>query len=143
MSTHKYLDELNEKYKGKKGFSHIPNPVTLDLIKDSRYERFYAQRRKYGFDERETWALNFTFYAWLYEHLKMYKDVCCVDLTYHKFEYKGKTLTQEECIDKIIEGCEIYLAFDDCGWGEYTDEQKEKVDDVIALWGIILPAMWW
>lgn len=39
-----------------------------------RKELFKEQRKEYGFDERETWALSYTSILWLYCHLKRYKD---------------------------------------------------------------------
>ena len=39
-----------------------------------RKELFAKQRKKYGFDERETWCLSYTSILWLYCHLKRYKD---------------------------------------------------------------------
>lgn len=37
-------------------------------------ELFKNQRKKYGFDERETWALNYTSILWIYCHLKRFRD---------------------------------------------------------------------
>lgn len=34
--------------------------------------KYYAQRKKYGFDVRETYALDITMAGWLYAHLQMY-----------------------------------------------------------------------
>lgn len=39
-----------------------------------RKELFKDQRKKYGFDERETWCLGYTSILWLYCHLKRFKD---------------------------------------------------------------------
>lgn len=36
-------------------------------------EMFMKQREKYGFDERETWNLNYTSILWLYCHLKRFR----------------------------------------------------------------------
>lgn len=35
-----------------------------------RRKRFKKQKEEYGFDERETWNLNFTTITWLYSHLE-------------------------------------------------------------------------
>lgn len=76
---HKYLEELGIKATD----ICIPNSENTE---DSRMPRFLDQREKYGFDERETWSLDYTFACWLYEHLKMYLDVNCVDLEFYKFD---------------------------------------------------------
>mgnify|MGYP001661989050 CR=1 FL=1 len=39
-----------------------------------RKELFKEQRKKYGFDERETWCLGYTSILWLYCHLKRFRD---------------------------------------------------------------------
>lgn len=39
-----------------------------------RKELFKEQRKKYGFDERETWCLSYTSILWLYCHLKRFRD---------------------------------------------------------------------
>jgi hypothetical protein len=73
----------------------------------------------------------------------MYKEKASeiVDLTWHKFEYKGETLTQIECIDRMIEGCKVYIQnpYD----FEVDKEKLEKVTEVAEIWAIVLPAMWW
>ena len=62
-----------------------------------------------------------------------------VDLTWHKFEYKGETLTQIECIDRMIEGCKLYIQD-----SEPEDKEKqEKIKSVAEIWAMVLPAMWW
>lgn len=48
--------------------------------KVGRQELFKSQRQTYGFDERETWNLNFTSVLWIYAHLKRYLDWACVEL---------------------------------------------------------------
>ena len=60
---HYYLDKINY------------DNFDYHLKDDKREKEWRKQRRKYGFDERETWNLNWRFYAWLYERLKMYKKV--------------------------------------------------------------------
>ena len=135
MSRHKYFDEIEgDKYE---------HPARWCSPNDPRSSQWYEERRKYGFDSRETWSLNTVFYIWLYEHLMMYKEKASeiVDLTWHKFEYKGETLTQIECIDRMIEGCKVYIQnpYD----FEVDKEKLEKVTEVAEIWAMVLPAMWW
>ena len=145
--AHKYIEELKKKYADDARSHNIVDPSTLgmNIHTDHRAKRWAKQKIKYGFDDRETWAMDYTFYCWLYEHLKMFKEICCIDLNYHKFEYEGEELTQGECIDRMLEGCELYIAYDDSGWGKdkLTEEEQKKIDDVIKIWGIVIPAMWW
>ena len=134
MSRHKYFEDIENK-----SFEH-PSKWG-NLINDTRQKTWYNERRKYGFDSRETWNLNSVFYIWLYEHLMMYKEKASkiVDLEYYKFEYKGETLTQIECIDRMIEGCKLYIQNDE----PYDKEIQEKIKSVVEIWAMVLPYMWW
>ncbi len=115
----------------------------LEYVKgdSKRLNKFANERRKYGFDSRETWSLDSTFYYWLYERLMMFKEKASeiVDLTFHKFEYKGETLTQIECIDRMIEGCRLFIEDSDTN----DKEKQEKIKSVCEIWAIVIPAMWW
>ena len=126
----KYLDDLG-----------VTKDCYMFSTDDPRQPRFDKQKEEYGFDERETWALDLAFYYWLYERLKMYLDVNIADLTFHKFEYEGETLTQEECINRMLKGCEIY--FKDGEKWTLSEENQKAIDDVAKIWAIVLPAMWW
>lgn len=133
---HKYLSDL-------KDLKGLPWGVSSEIgdKNDKRKDKWKQQKRKYGFDERETWSLNYTFYCWLYEHLKMYLDMAdpVVDLNYYKFTYKGETKTQKEWIVRMIEYCELYLTEPDT-----TDKEKcKKAKDVVNIWNMLLPCMWW
>ena len=126
----KYLDDIG-----------VTKNCYMFSTDDPRQPIWDKEKEEYGFDERETWALDFAFYCWLYEHLKMYVDVNCVDLTYHKFEYEGEVLTQEECINRMLKGCEAYFQ-NDYQW-DISEEDKKIVDDITKIWAIVWPAMWW
>ena len=107
---------------------------------DDRQKFWDKDREIYGFDSRETWSLDFTFKLWLYERLSMYNEINCVDTSFHKYEFKGETITFQECIDRMLDGLKIELTID-----EYrrTDEQKEKVDDIVNIFALCLPSLWW
>lgn len=133
MSRHKYFEEID----GKK-YEH---PSKWGAKNDNRSQKWYEERRKYGFDSRETWSLDTAFYIWLYEHLMMFKEKATgvIDLTYHKFEYKGEILTQIECIDRMIEGCKLFIQDSDT----LDKEKQDKIKSVCELWTLVIPAMWW
>jgi hypothetical protein len=117
-----------------------------------RKKRLAKQRKKYGFDEVETWSLKDTFYRWLYERLKMYMKVAdpVVDLNFHKFEYKSKTYTQRELILKLIDLLKEHI-LSEKEWYEINDEElptfvdryEKRTKEICEIWGIILPTMWW
>lgn len=129
---------MNRKYLDEAGMTERHDSWNPE---DNRQEQWAKEREEYGFDERETWALDSAFYCWLYERLKMYLDVNCVNLTYHKFEYEGEELTQQECIDRMIHGCEIYFNQED-DWN-ISEEDQKAINDIAKIWAIVLPAMWW
>ena len=128
--------------------------IKEEKIKHSkkRKKRLAKQRKKYGFDEVDTWSLENTFYYWLYERLKMYMKVAdpVVDLNFHKFEYKSKTYTQRELILKLIDLLkENILArgnwykIDNEEIPAFFDRYNERTKEICEIWGIILPTMWW
>ena len=109
---------------------------------DGRWEIWEKEIKEYGFPSYETWCLDFHFYCWLYERLKMFLEVNCIDLNYHKFNFEDKEYTQGELIDKMLYGCE--LAFLEALKGkELTEDEKKAVNDVRWIWATVMPAMWW
>lgn len=108
---------------------------------DERWEKWKKQRKEYGFDERETWNLDHTFVEWIYTRFKMYKEIGgkIVNLSYHKFQYKDREVTQEQAIDIIIEACKNYLLEIE------TEDAFCHIlsPEIYKLLGEIMPAMWW
>ena len=100
----KYLDDIGEDY------SWVWEPEGSE-----RDELFEKEREIYGFDSRETWSLDYVFYMWLYERLKMYIEYAgeIVNLNFHKFVYKEKEYTQFELINMMIERLESYFKKED------------------------------
>ena len=114
----------------------------MELAHDRRKEVWDKEIEEYGFAEYETWCLDFHFYCWLYERLKMYLEVNCVDLNYHRFNYEDKEYTQKELIDKMLYGCELAL-FEGCKHKKLTEDEEKAVNDVRWIWATVMPAMWW
>jgi len=85
------------------------------------------------------WNLNSEFIYWLNYWMKEYKEKAKIDLSFHKFEYKGREMTQLEIIDKVIELTEL-IKEDDI-W--FNDTTKEKVDEVFELFHLVFYSMWW
>ena len=112
--------------------------------KDKRYKKWMRERKKYGFDSRETWNLDGLFLQWLYEHLKMYKKEASkiVDLSFHKFDVNGKEYTQKECIDKMIKDLKYILTHDDLD-EDVAKKMQKKINRVLDFWKIVFYAMWW
>ena len=143
MQRNKYLEDIGLR-QDKYGTNFISNKL------DKRHRRWKKQRKEYGFDDRETWCLDNMFAQWLYSHLMMYKEKASevVDLEYRVFHWKGKNITQLDAIDIIINASKDYLLVE----SKYIDntisyQEREKIydnfSDVMTLWGVILPCMWW
>ena len=123
----KYLDDL--------GITNLPD---LWNQTDERQKNWTKEREEYGFDERDTWSMSLTFECWLYEHLMMYKESANINFDFHKFEYKGKTYTQGEMINKMIELLETSLKSSNSSLDEV-----DTIREIAQMWAVVLPAMWW
>ena len=130
----KYLDELGIK------FEDTPQGYCIGK-NDDRESKWAEERETYGFDQRETWSLDHNFSMWIYERLMMYLEVAdkYINLDYHTFEYEGKTLTQRECINRMLEGFGLYAKEK---W-EFKLENEKKMDDAFKIFALCYPVMWW
>lgn len=131
---HAYLEELES--------ADNAFPYSIINPNDERSESWEEERQIYGFDNTETWDLRSSFYAWLYEHLRMYIDTSSeiVNLEFHTFEWHGRKYTQLELINMILERIGFFFC------EEYDDFEKSHLDyvsEVEELWALVLPAMWW
>lgn len=133
----KYLEELGLK-KGEYGSNYSE-------ITRKQKKKFKKQRKKYGFDERETWNINTILIEWLYSHLMMYteKGGKVVDLEYHTFEFKGRTYTELEAIEFIKEKCCRYLSYELTDDDVTYDEINAEMTEALHLLAEIFPALWW
>ena len=91
----------------------------------------------------ECWNVNYSFILWLNEHLKIYKEDASryVDLTHHKFTYKGKEYVQKEIIDKLIELTDNLIR--DEHYFDLLKETDDMVDEMLDLFVLVFPALWW
>ena len=157
ISRNKYLDNL---YLEPEGYG-----VNWDLVdgKDIVEAGFRWQEQQEncgGHDERELFNFDITFIEYLYTMLKMYVEYAGkdVDLNYHTFEYQNKKYTQLEAINYICDVLEEALVvrtreenvLENVSIRTPLPERPklpeidyDKVGDAIALFGKILPAMWW
>lgn len=119
----KYLEEI--------GITDTPETWLPD---DERQQDWANERKTYGFDMREIFNLDHTFYLWLYERVKMYLETAPNDLDFHKFDYDGREYTQGQMIKLLLKYLEEYFN-NNC---EYTDTTCK----IGEIWGKILPTMW-
>lgn len=113
----------------------------------------------HDFDRRDTFNMNYTLVAWLYECLRCFQDEASKIVDFDHPLYiggeqvliDGKEVTQRQCIDRMVEDCKIILLYD-CG-ADFDDFQEEikYVQDVVEpakndLFDILSEtywAMWW
>ena len=156
-SRNKYLDNL---YLEPKEYG-----VNWDLVDESEmveagFKWQEQQENCGGHDERELFNFDITFIEYLYTMLKMYVEYAGkdIDLNYHTFEYQNKKYTQLEAINYICDVLEEALVIPTreynilenidakkpiSEWPELPEIDYDKVGDAIALFGKILPTMWW
>lgn len=109
---------------------------------DTRHEQWKNEREKFGFDGRDTWSLDFTMTEMLYERLQMYmvKADEIVNLSYHTYDFGGKTYTQREIILEMINDAETFLKFeydaiDELNEDDFSAMTEDEMDAYLELYG--------
>lgn len=113
---------------------------------DKRAENWKQEQQKYGgYVSRVTWNLDTLLIEELYTWLKMYLKFADVDLTFYKFKYHGKKMTEKECIKLILKKLKFVLLFDDSHVFDKKEYKKldKKRREAFELLGIVLPSIWW
>ena len=138
MQHNKYLEDL--------GIPIEEIGTNFSDANDKRNKEWAREREIYGFDERETWALDCYFIEWLYSHLMMYLECAdgVVDLDFYQFNFENKEYTQKEAILFIVDACKNFLLIK----SEYDDgyidvDILKDVQKAIKLFADIFPVMWW
>lgn len=101
-----------------------------------------------GFDSRDTYNLDYTLVCWLYERLRYFQDEASkvINFEYHTFEVDGESLTQRQCIDRMVKDCETIILYQEYA-ASADDQEWIKVqaakDDLFKVLGIAYWSMWW
>lgn len=113
-----------------------------ELFPDGGIPFPYDEEDYPDFDKRDTYNMDLTLIAWLYERLRYFQDKISqiVDLTFHKFEVDGMELTQRECIDRMVADCAIILLGDSI---KDFEEMNAAKDDLLKVLSEVYWAMWW
>ena len=90
---HKYLNDILPKGK---------TPYDFYYDDEIRNQKWKKEAEEYGFDERETWNLDFTFFCWLYERLRKYREVSPVDLNCKIVKVNNEEKNLEEWVSLMI-----------------------------------------
>lgn len=146
---HKYLNDLGVK----SDEICIFNTENKDDNAE-RWQRFQEERKEHTFDSRETWSMDYTSATWVYEHLKMYKDLAGKIVNLHRYHFSVPVLyeipdigkrysngflnayykevverkTLEEAIDLILEYLEYYILNQDYYTKEYNNIYEKQIE---------------
>lgn len=123
---HKYLDNINVK------LENTPYGYCEGTGRDTFWKK---QREEYGFDERETWSLDYTFVYWLYERISMYNEINIVDTKNVIINSK----TMQDNIDELLSYCKEIISNKKLS----IVEQDELFDKILTIFNGIIKYLWW
>lgn len=99
----------------------------LKLLPDKRHWKWFWQRRKFGFDEREIWNLDCTIISFIIPRLKVFRKnlVGWPDQNFRSHR------DWERAIDKMIEAFELHKKRDGVPflWPNPTAEDQHKENE--------------
>lgn len=113
-----------------------------ELFLDDKLPFPFGEEDYHDFDERDTFSMDYTLIAWIYECLRFFKEETPIDLTYHIFNIDDEELTQIQCIDGMIEDCKIVLLNNGTFGSQFAKVDAAK-DDLFKVLSKVYWAMWW
>lgn len=122
---HKYLEEIVN-------IENTPYGFSQNTGRDEMWEQ---QKQEYGFDERETWSMDYTFVCWLYERLSMYDKVNIVNTEAVTIDNN----TFQQHIDKLIELCKTMITTRNLNF----KEEDQLYDEILTIFNKIIRYLWW
>lgn len=131
---------------------YVKHKYLRELFPEGELPFPYGEKDYAEFDERDTFNMDGTLAAWLYERLRYFQDEASkiVDFDFHKFDINGDELTQRQCIDRMVENCKTILLYDEIIFDDYKEDQKyiESVvdpakNDLFMILSKVYWAMWW
>jgi hypothetical protein len=140
----KYLNKLklhnkNENYMKKHDkkdikYLGVPN-VCFSLVdeNDKRDEPYSKDRIERGFDDSETWSMDYTFAKFMLPRLKRYQEIA------NDFLIRDGELVSE--IDELIAALEI-IVDKDSDW-RWNNDETEKVMKGIENFPKVFGSLWW
>ena len=155
LINHKYLNEIDitpvqRFYKDNSRFSK----KIKDWLRCRKYQKIQMRD---GFNPAETWDLEQSFYQWLYEGLRSYMDYASkvidldLDAEWLSLEYMGKSYTQRQLTELLLEKLEFVLRSDKdqqyvLSAQELSDEygkRKKTRREIHDMWKILAPHAGW
>ena len=127
--NHKYLNDILPKGK---------SPYDFYYDDEVRSQKWESERQEFSFDEREMWLLDFTFFCWLYERLKKYKEVNHTDLIHKIIKINDKEKSLEEWVNLMISNSkDLILA------NIYSEENVKLAEFTIEIFKQTIFYLWW
>lgn len=138
---------------------YVKHKYLRELFPDGDLPFPYGEEDCADFDERDTFNLDNTLIAWLYERLRYFQDEASkiIDFEQPLYMYGEKVLldgeetTQLKCIDRMVEDCKTILLYD--GGANFDDWREEEKyfadtiepakDDLFMVLSKVYWAMWW
>ena len=130
-----------------------------ELFPDGNLPFPYGEDDCADFDERDTFNLDGTMIAWLYERLRYFQDEASRIIDFEqplamwgeKVLIDGEETTQLKCIDRMVEDCKTILLYGEgIGFDNYKEEEeyfKSVVEpaknDLFMVLSKVYWAMWW
>ena len=127
--AHKYLNDILPKGK---------TPYDFHYDDEVRNQKWRKEVEEYGFDERETWNLDFTFFCWLYERLRKYKEVSFADLTHKIVKVNNEEKNLGKWLDIMINNAEALILLD-----MYSEENIKLAEFTIEIFKQTIFYLWW
>ena len=110
---------------------NVPN-INFSLIgdNDDRYEDFKKQRLERGFDESETWSLDYTIARFIAPRLRAFLDI-----------YKAVIVDDRNMVPVIERALKAFerLAQDTVVFGD----EGEEIDEALVEFAKIFRGLWW
>ena len=130
-----------------------------ELFPDGGLPFPYGEDDCADFDERDTFNLDGTMIAWLYERLRYFQDEASQIIDFEqplamwgeKVLIDGEETTQLKCIDRMVEDCKTILLYGEgIGFDNYKEEEKyfqsvvePAKNDLFMVLSKVYRAMWW
>ena len=132
---------------------NMKHKYLCELFPEEQLPFPYSEEDYHDFDARDTFSMNDTLVAWLYECLRYFQDEASkiVDFTFHKFIINGDELTQKQCIDRMVEDCKMVLLYNGgANFDDFKEEEKyfkdvicPAKDDLFMVLSKVYWSMWW